>query len=321
MNVAVLVLLVGSVGGTECIRLSGPEDLVRSIERELSDLDECEPVAVEVSLDDGRLRLDSEGVVRVVSTPEVAATVLESWVERRLTESLVEGPPPGAPRIGPTEDAPPAEDRVAIRPEAVTDVAPAASRAPFGGAVRGEIGVDDGSVLTTGVFARADVRWGPAIAWVGGRLGFAPGAVPGDASDGRRTAAGLEVGVELPVALASWTIAPGAAVGARWSRTSRASQDTSSCVRERCALDGATIPDDFVYASVRPELEAQLRATWPLTTTTGLEGALVASYVVAPERTPSPEYAPTMPIAAALALPSEAQWALRLGIGLRWGEP
>ncbi len=317
------LLLLVAMSGTECIRLNGPEEVVGAIGRELSGATECEPIEVKVSRVDGRLRLEFDGEVREVSTAVVAATVVESWAERALTDALLVGPPPGAARVGPVAPVEPSGPRVAPASGARAEVRPEPASSRFGFGVRAEVGLADGAVWSTGLAGRADLRWGPAVVWGGARFAIAPAAVPGASSDGRRASAAAQLGIELPVSMGAGRVAPGVGASVRWSRTARASVDTSTCDRTQCGPIAPLIDDDFVFTSLRPELEAQVRASWPLADATHIEVVLSAAYVVAAESAPSPEYAAsqTLETIVVVALPGEAEWLARLGVGLRWGAP
>ncbi|MEQ8976659.1 MAG: hypothetical protein RL846_01955 [Deltaproteobacteria bacterium] len=284
---------------------------MRAIEVALSEPETCRVIEATVESVQGRLRLSSDSEARVVSTVAVAAAVLESWAETELTDALVEGPAPGAPRVeAPRPVVPSAPVRAVARPEATE--APTS----FGGAVRAEAGLDERAVLMTGVYGRVDLALGDFVGFVGGRFFVAPADVSGDASDGRRASAAAQVGVERPWAALGGTLAPGVAAGLRWSRTSRVEPDVSQCSFERCVLDEPLVRDDFVFSSVRPTVEVHVRASWALSASTQLEAALSGAYVLLAEDAPTPSYAATT---TALALPSESAWLARLGVGLRWG--
>lgn len=311
MMIVAFALFAQISGGTECIRLSGPSEIVRAIEVALSEPETCRVIEATVESVQGRLRLSSDGEARVVSTVAVAAAVLESWAETELTDALVEGPAPGAPRVeAPRPVVPSAPVRAVAGPEATE--APTS----FGGAVRAEAGLDERGVLMTGIYGRVDLALGNFVGFVGGRFGVAPADVSGDASDGRRASAAAQVGVERPWAALGGTLAPGIAAGLRWSRTSRVEPDVSQCSFERCVLDEPLVRDDFVFSSVRPTVEVHVRASWALSASTQLEAALSGAYVLLAEDAPTPSYAATT---TAFALPSESAWLARLGVGLRWG--
>ncbi len=311
MMLVAFALFAQISGGTECIRLSGPEETVRAIEVALSEPASCRVIDVTVESVQGRLRLSADGEVRVVSTVAVAAAVLESWAETELIDALVEGLAPGAPRVeAPRPVVPAAPVRAVVGPEETDDPS------SFGGAVRAEAALDESAVLLTGVYGRVDLALGEFVGFVGGRFGVAPGVVAGDGSDGRRASAAAQVGIERPWAALGGTVAPGIAAGLRWSRTARVEPDVSQCSFERCALDEPLVRDDFVFVSVRPTVEAHVRASWALSASTKLEAALSGAYVLLAEGAPTPTYAPNT---TALALPAESAWVARLGVGLRWG--
>jgi hypothetical protein len=278
ISLAALILTLSSAPPA-CVGLAGPPDLLDDVRVRLRVPTPCRRVEVSLARVDGAIEVAVDGDTRRVSTPSLAAAVVESWA------------------------TPPAFGAVAPPPRPAPAVAPAAStaledenEAVVGLSVRGEGGTSEGAATTAGLVVRGDVRVRDVFFWGAGRFTYTL-EDPDWASLGSRTQSDFLVGVEYRVQVGAISIAPGVGGGFGVTHSTLGFQDVS-----------LTSPGLVLHAGTRIAI--------PLGDTFALELAASASYLPLVDR-PDLRVIDVSPVGFLRAV--APRWLARLGAGLRWG--
>jgi hypothetical protein len=160
---------------------------------------------------------------RVVTEPESAATVIESWMREDLSAPLLatqrEAPrdiPQASDEETPPEHAPPASAPAPVREK------------PRGFSVSAlaDTAVSTDGSLWLGMDANACMRFGMLCTGLLGRLSFDTGTQGASARyDTGRTALDLMLGIDVPWSIGSLRISPGFAMGAGWIHNDEPPED------------------------------------------------------------------------------------------------
>jgi hypothetical protein len=174
-----------------------------------------------------------------------------------------------------------------------------------------EASVDSRGTPAAGLHAEVAGAGGLYRPFLLGRWAFAPEVQGGLAS---RHEVELLAGLRRPFALAGLELAPGAAIGAGWSRVARS--------RPRCSpiCGTAVVPDHAVADALAPRLSASLLLSRSVGPTLRLSALVDASFAPFSGGARTPDWAASLPEreAAQVALAGDPPATLRLALGAAW---
>lgn len=278
------LLLAAVAAAPECVVLEGAEALVTEVRAALNAPEPCRPVTARLSWIDGGIEVATADASRRVSTPRLAAAVVESWATPPAFGLAT--PPPG----------PPAAPVAAPESMVAEVVEPSEARVHV--AAYAEMGVSESAAPNGGALVRGDVRFGDVFVWAGTRFAYTPRyATTTFFPPSRRFEAALLLGAEARFQVGAVSIAPGLFSGLDVVHASAIERDATRTV-PGVVLGGGfrgSVPlgDDLA-------LELFASADYrPLARGHGID--IRVAFILAPMPSPDP------------------RWGARLGLGLRWG--
>ncbi len=294
----------------DCIVLEGEAALVQAVAAEISTQSPCREVRVTLHKEGDRIVLQqADGPKRHTSTPLVAAAIIESWTNATIIAHVLRGPP-----------ASPTIETRSLTPTARSKSTPE-EKIAWGALVRLEGGLAEDTHVNGGILARGDLQLSAITPWLGARLGFLSSSVARDnGNTAGRTEGEVLAGIDVPLRAGGFVFSPGLAAGVGFTQTKRRN---SACTGTSCpGLQGLLLQDTFTHVTIGPRVEIGLRVARKLVSQLAFDAGLVFGYAPLADRDGAvPTYAQTLPEEdqTAFALPTEARFTARLGLGLRWG--